>query len=238
MYLLLKGKQIHYDVLGSGSPILIVHGWGGSMESLRPLAKLLANSHKAILVDLPGFGASENPDPEWGVNEYADILVRLLKGLNVKKVDYFGHSFGGSLGIYLAARTNSVSKLILCATSYKRGAKKSKFAMMLKQFLPQNKPLRMLFYRIFFRNSDLAKYPHLEANFKNVVSQDLSDLPLSIHTPTLIIWGENDTTTPLTWAHELHEKIQDSTLSIIPHAKHGLPLRNPEIVAKEILSFI
>ena len=67
---------------------------------------------------------------------------------------------------------------------------------------------------------------------------DLSHLPELIRTRTLIIWGEEDAFTPVAWAHELHENIKDSVLKIIPNTRHGLPLRNPEVVADEVLKFI
>lgn len=102
--------------------------------------------------------------------------------------------------------------------------------MAIKQFIPEHKELRRLFYRIFFRNSDLARYPHLETNFRIIVTQDMSDIVNQIKTPTLIVWGANDSVTPIEFAHDLNKKIAKSKLFIIPDARHGLPLRNPEAV--------
>ena len=93
MYTLIAGKQLRYEVVGSGlpagrqdEPILLVHGWGGSSESLAPLGKLLSKKYKVILLDLPGFGKSDLPDSSWGVEEYTNVLVNLLESLKVKKV--------------------------------------------------------------------------------------------------------------------------------------------------------
>ena len=51
MYALLSGVQVHYEILGAGDPNMLVHGWGGSSESISPLAKILSTTHKVILID-------------------------------------------------------------------------------------------------------------------------------------------------------------------------------------------
>lgn len=239
MQLSVHGKSVYYDVVGQGSPVLLVHGWGGSSESLRKLAELLSAKHKAIIVDLPGFGQSETPPPEWGTAEYATVLVELLKHLKIKKADYFGHSFGGSLGIYLVDHTNVIDHLILCNSAYKRTGKVSPFARAAKHLLPgNNAPLKLMLYRIFFRGSDLAKFPHVEQNYRRIMKEDLSMIVPEIKVPTLILWGENDTITPVSFAHDLHEKIKGSKLVIFPDTRHALPLRQPELLVEPIEAFI
>jgi len=239
MFALLSGVQVHYEVMGDGEPILLAHGWGGSSESLRPLGLLLSSTNKVILVDLPGFGKSANPKENWGVEEYSQVLIDLLKVLKVHKVIYFGHSFGGGLGLILCAtKKRLVTKLILCNTALKRVNKTTRVPLFIKSILLRHQNLRIWLYRIFFPNSDISKQPHLEKNFKTIMSQDLSHYPSEITQPTLILWGENDQITPVSWAHELHEQIKNSTLKIIPGARHGLPLRSPEVVSDEVLKFI
>ena len=234
-----QGVRIYYETIGEGRPILFVHGWGGSRKSLEKLAQLLSSKHKlqAIIVDLPGFGDSDNPPPEWGTAEYASCLIALIDQLKIKRTSYFGHSFGGALGIYLSAKTDRISKLILCNSSYKRSGKKSRLVIF-KSLLPNIRLLRIFFYKVFFRNSDLARYPHLEPNFRHIVSHDLTPLVSKIAVPTLILWGQNDMVTPPSLAQELHALIHNSELIIIPNARHGLPLRNPELLLEPMSSFL
>jgi pimeloyl-ACP methyl ester carboxylesterase len=70
------------------------------------------------------------------------------------------------------------------------------------------------------------------------VTQDLTPFISNIKVPTLILWGQLDTTTPIHWAHELNEKIKKSKLKVFPNATHNLPLKNPEDVYEEIENFI
>lgn len=246
MIVSVDGIRIHYVVEGQGEPILLVHGWGGSHKSLLALATLLQlKNRQTILVDLPGFGDSQNPPEHWGTHEYAACIGAILAKQGLKRVDYFGHSYGGALGIYLATHTNHIRNLILCNSSYKRAARRSRLVslkyllkpMSRRLSLPTRK-LRIHFYKIFFRNSDLARYPHLEANFRRIVKEDLTPFVSQISNPTLILWGGQDAITPLQMGQDLHESIKKSSLVVFPDARHSLPLRNPDLLIEPICTFL
>lgn len=233
-----SGRTIAYDTIGKGSPLLLVHGWGGSRTSLAQLATLLSHRHTVITVDLPGFGESQTPPPQWGTPEYASVVIALLDHLSIKKIDYFGHSFGGSLGVYIASTSNRIRRLILCNSSYKRRQNRSWPVRVAHRVFPASSPVKRLLYRVFFRSSDLSRYPHVEQNFRNIMKVDLTPNLKKITTPTLILWGAEDTVTPLALAHELHEMISDSELVVIPDTRHGLPLRQPELLVGSINRFL
>lgn len=239
MQLQALGKRISYEIVGGGPPLLFVHGWGGTKQSLKPLANLLSKKYTCILIDLPGFGESENPDATWGVKEYADLIREFLTVLGIKNVIYFGHSFGGSLGIYLSAvQEVHIDKLILCNASYKRTAKKT--ASRIPSWIPAALlfPVRKLYYKIFYPQSDMMKYPRLESNFRSIISTDLSGLLPHIKARTLIVWGQNDTETPVSLVTELEKQIKNSSLVLIPDGSHGLPLTNPEVVFNALSKFL
>lgn len=235
MFLDVSGKKIYFERRGAGPPLLFVHGWGGTSMSLLPLARLFTG-YETIVLDLPGFGKSDLPDPTWGVKEYANIVYQFCLQLGLKNIAYFGHSFGGSLGIYLAStKPELIEKLILCNSAFKRTSPgQSRFLLM--KCLPMS--MKRFLYRIFFPNSDSMKYPHLETNFRKIIIQDLSHLLPKIKTPTLILWGSADKDTPVPMAHELYEKIAGSTLKIFEGVTHGLPLKYPEFVYKEVMKFL
>ena len=86
MNLDLSGKLVNYKISGKGDPLLLIHGWGGSSNSLEKLAQLLSSEYKAITLDLPGFGQSDRPESDWGVGEYAKFLVDFIDRLNLKPV--------------------------------------------------------------------------------------------------------------------------------------------------------
>ena len=246
MFIDVNGKKIHYEEKGSGDPILFVHGWPATIKSLYKLYQIASINHRAIIIDLPGFGKSDNPDPDWGVEEFASHITTFIKELGIKKINYFGHSFGGELGIYIASHTPEViNKLIISNSSYKRNGKPKKLVKIFKKMftsITKLKPVEPLakkyFYRIFFPESDILKVPHLETNFRKIVTQDLTPYLKDIKLPTLILWGQIDTTTPIHWAHELNEKIKKSKLKVFPEATHNLPLKYPEEVFEEVENFL
>lgn len=245
MYVKIDNLKIHYKILGEGKPILFIHGWGGNLYSLHNLALRASKNYQAILIDLPGFGKSDNPPANWGVEGYAEIICHIIKELDLKKPHFVGHSFGGSLGIYIASHyPRLIDKLVLCNTSYKREKKVSQSAKIIKMVPKENvllqliKPLaKQIYYRLFHKDSDLMKYPHLESNFRKIVTQDLTKYTTKIEMPTLILWGEEDTMTPVLWAYELEKNIKHAELKVFPGVRHNLPLKYPEEVWKEIRPF-
>lgn len=243
MYLEVSGANVHITVEGEGAPLVFVHGWGGSSNSLKPLASFFTPTRKTILIDLPGFGKSSSPGPSWGVAEYAGALQEVMSKLRLIRPSFFGHSFGGSLGIYLASSNNTLfDKLILCDTSYKRTLqKRSRISRLFKSLnMPESisLPLRAAAYRIFYPKSDALKFPHLESNFRRIVSTDLTPLIRQITVPTLILWGSEDHDTPLALGQELNNKIPSSRLVVFPGMTHGLPIKNPAGVYREIAQFL
>lgn len=247
MVIQIDGKNIHYERTGRGEPILFVHGWGGSINSLRKLATFAQPKHETIILDLPGFGKSENPEKEWGLEEYSNCVASFIKHMELQNLTYFGHSFGGSVGIYISSHNPTlISTLVLCNSAFRRSNKQSKIVTFLKKnvypYLPFSQKfessLRYILYRIFFPHSDLVKYPYLESNFRKIMTQDLVDFAPKISVPTLIVWGEEDTYTPVSFAYELAKKIPNSFLKIFPEKKHNLPLLYPELVWEEMNQFI
>ncbi|MBV9405722.1 MAG: alpha/beta fold hydrolase, partial [Acidobacteriaceae bacterium] len=94
------------------------HGWGQSAAALVPLAESLKPFASSRLVDFPGFGNSPNPPLTWGTAEYADAIARWLASLPATPIVWIGHSFGGRIGLQLAARHSQfVSAMVLIASA-------------------------------------------------------------------------------------------------------------------------
>lgn len=246
MVIKIGDKKVYYEIKGEGETILFVHGWGGNINSLKELFNLASKDYQAINLELPGFGKSDLPDPTWGVGEYAVFLKSFIHKLGVTRINYFGHSYGGSLGIYLATHNPEIiNKLILCDSAFKRTGKISKIFKFIKKIFDKffllkkvEMQLKTIAYKIFFPNSDLSKFPKLESNFRKLINQDLSTNLQHIQAKTLILWGTKDMLTPVEWAYELKEKVKDSILKIYPDKTHNLPIKYPDLVYKEIKKFI
>lgn len=238
--------------------IIILHGWGSAMSGKRyeGLKNLIEKKGYTVFTpDLPGFG--ENPLTK-EVLEFDDyvqfvktFIEKSLHHTKQKKIVLLGHSFGGRIAIRVAKLYPAlIDSLVLTgASGIPRplpSLKKKLVYALTKATRPVFSIPPFSFFYAFFRKAvyysigemDYYKAASLRETFKNVYQVSiLPDLP-EISVPTLIVWGENDTFTPLADGQLMHEKIQNSKLVVIPDATHKLPYENPEIFAKQLSEFI
>ena len=89
------GAKMRYERYGTGPErLLLLHGWGCSLEVFEPIIRDFSAGMTLWAVDFPGHGQSPEPPAPWSVTEYADLLISLLDGLPVGKCHILAHSFG------------------------------------------------------------------------------------------------------------------------------------------------
>ena len=91
-YVDINGLRIRCESAGEGPPVLILHGWGGSIESVRPVLAAVAPVATGWAIDLPGFGESDAPPAPWGTPEYAELVCELMDTLGLEVAAVIGHS--------------------------------------------------------------------------------------------------------------------------------------------------
>ena len=92
--ILFKGVEIHYEEHGSGSTVLLIHGFLESTWMWKDIAPELAKQHRVIVIDLPGHGKSESIGYVHTMEEMAEACHTLMKSLRIRKVSLVGHSIG------------------------------------------------------------------------------------------------------------------------------------------------
>jgi 2-succinyl-6-hydroxy-2,4-cyclohexadiene-1-carboxylate synthase len=110
----------HVEVYGQGEPLLLLHGFTGSLESWKWLIPKWQDFRKLILVDILGHGLTASPDDwkRYDIKLVAADLEEILKQLNVEKINILGYSMGGRLALTFAILYPSrVKKLILESSS-------------------------------------------------------------------------------------------------------------------------
>jgi abhydrolase domain-containing protein 6 len=99
------GHRIAYFEAGTGTPIVLVHGFSGSKENWLPLARDLPLTDHVYMPDLPGWGESQRlPDTDYAIEPQVERLLALLDALHLARVHLVGHSMGGQIAGLFAAR--------------------------------------------------------------------------------------------------------------------------------------
>ncbi len=198
--------------------VILLHGWGVSASVLNQLAKFLVNNDYVVyLIDFPGFGKSPVPKKVLNLKDYVFLLKELIEKEIKDEVVILGHSFGGRVAIKFASNfPELVKKLILIDSAgfIKNDLKTKLFKFLSKIFKPLSRisifsGIKIKIYR-FLNTEDYLAYPELKETYKNIVSEDLTEELKKIKSATLIIWGEDDRTTPLKWGEKMHNLIYNS----------------------------
>jgi len=226
--------KLHSVTLGSKEllPVLVLHGWRQSLESMTPLGELLSDIRHVHLVDLPGFGQSDAPLPDWGTGEYAKRISEYLDDSGISRADFIGHSFGGKVAMKLAAtQPDRVSQLVLINSSgvrprppFKRHLKII-FVRSLRsvlRFLQRTAGIKLYetWFIPRFASADYKNAGPLRNTFVKIVNEDLDAEAKTIRAPALLLWGENDTETPVAAGEMLSKLIPNSELIVLPGKDH------------------
>jgi len=236
----IDGQHLHYEVTGNGKPLILMHGWGCSHTTVSVIAAAASITHTVYNLDMPGFGLSPEPASVWGVAEYCRMVENFIKALNLSKPVLVGHSFGGRVAIMLAAHQNiEIDSLVLVDAAgvkphrnlrYYFKVYSFKAAKTLMRLALSNEKYTSRIERMRARrgSSDYANAsPAMRAIMSKVVNEDLTPLLSSVSKPTLLIWGENDTATPISDAKKMEQLIPDAGLVSFPGCGHYSFLENP-----------
>lgn len=232
-----NGTKVVYYEDGKGWPVVLLHGWGCSNETMKPVAEHLAPDFHVYNFDLPGHGESDEPNCAWSTVEYTEMLKAFFKEEKIEKPIIIAHSFGGRLSIRLGA-AKIPHKMILtgCAgLKPKRGLdyyakvysyKAAKKALSLPG-LRKRKDEILGNMRKKKGSTDYQQASEaMRGTFVKVVNEDLKNLLPEIEAPTLLYWGENDTATPLEDGKTMEKNMQDAGLVVMKNSTHYAYLEN------------
>lgn len=247
-------RRVRYVDYGDGPPALMVHGMAGSWETWLANIPALAERHRVIAVDLPGFGSSDPLERDDSFDGYVDTLLAVLDELAVPSVAVIGHSLGGLVALSVAERApHRVRCLVLVSgggaelSAVRLGAIRAVFAC-LAAFLSIPGAHRLLTSR-----------PVLHA-VTWVAIHDRRDLPLEllrrmmprrvgpgfmaavthgahqlkrmdlrrVTAPVLLVWGRHDRILPLAAGQDLDRELRQSRLVVVEGAGHCAMFEEPD----------
>lgn len=224
------GLRTRYLIRGAGPPVLVLHGWGASIEAVQPIVAGLAPVARVYAPDLPGFGQSEPPPRPWGVEEYQAFVAAFMDALRIECPTIVGHSNGGRIAIRMAAtEPRRAARLVLVDSAgirpkrtlrwYRRVgmAKLGKYAA---RWL--GAPGERLRARIVGRvaSTDYASAGEMRPTLVRLVNSDLREYLPRITASTLLVWGAEDTDTPVADGRTMEKLIPDAGLVVLEGAGH------------------
>lgn len=244
----INGISIRESIIGDGSPALLVHGWGASIDLLAPLAIRLSRlGHQCYAFDLPGFGESDEPPEPFTIFDYTAFCLAYLDHHQLREINYFGHSLGGRIGLILGSdHSDRINKLALSnsagiKTEAPLGARLRLRAYRsarrgLERFgaKPASERLREKYNRRFGSEDYQNASPIMRQTLINVVNEDLLNYAKRVAVPTILLWGDKDADTPLWMGQKLEKTIPDAALIAHSGAGHYAYLDFPDKTASII----
>jgi pimeloyl-ACP methyl ester carboxylesterase len=237
-----------------GTPVLLLHGIGGSSASFASQLPALARRHRALAWDAPGYGASADPAAAPGMDGYADAAAEVLATHGRGHV--VGVSWGGVIGTALAVwRPELVASLTLADSSRGSGRTGAAAAAMLaraEQLAELGAPefARRRASRLVGPHASVAarasvlatmsavRLPGYRFAAESMAHTDHSALLAGLRVPTLVLVGEHDQVTGVPESRALAGSIPGARLVVIPHAGHAANQEQPAAFNRALLNFL
>lgn len=243
---------VNYIDEGEGSAILLLHGWGSNITLFDGIVKTLSPCHRVIAPDMPGFGKTPEPPDAWSVDDYVDFVMKFTDSLQLKEFSVLVHSFGGRVLFKMNAREDlpyRIQKAVLIDSAGIMPKKtwKQKVSLRLYKMARRIMSTRVLHFLYPDAVEEMRKKrgsadynnatPTMRTTLVKVVNEDLEPLISRMSCPTLLIWGDADTATPIGDAHRMEQLIKDAGLVVCEGAGHYSFLEQPEKVHAALRAF-
>jgi len=239
----LQGIKLRYYTLGSGKPLLFLHGGRVRALTFKKNLELLSKHFLVIAPDLPGHGESSTPDELWTFADYAKFFDLFLEQLKLHHVIVIGYSRGGGIALYLTEISDNISQAIFIdAAGVMRDAHKVLFSDLRRLFFYLIHPqyyillISLLKEYIFYHLKHLLDIKDVAKNRNAVRSLEYNPKNKK-RVSTYILWGKDDWVLPVKHGIKLHEKLPNSKLEIV-EGNHDWILYKQQLFIKKILSFL
>ena len=240
--MIINDVNVNYIDYGNkeGCPIVLLHGWGQNIQMMQGIGDNFQKTNRIIIIDLPGFGKSEEPKYAWSLDEYVLFLEQFLNKLEVSNPIVIGHSFGGKIGLLYSSK-NKVSKLVCLASPFKQNIKKDSMKTKLLKTAKKIPVLNKLegFAKKHIGSTDYRNSSDMMRQIMvNHVNYDITDKVKKIKCPTLLIWGTMDQAVDIMDAYELEKLIDNCGLVTYEGCTHYAYLERFDQTIRVLRSFI
>lgn len=215
---------MHYQEYGAGTPLVLLHGFGGSGQNWHPFLAALSEHYRLIVVDLRGHGASTNPENRFTHRAAANDVLMLLDELGIGDFSAMGISSGGMTLLHMAtSQPGRITSMVLVSTTTHFPAQ-ARAIMRRASMVTMPEAVQAMYRACATRGDDqIARLiEQFNALADNDDDMDFSTQDLcAITARTLIVHGDRDNFFPVDIAVSLYRSVPDAALWIIPGGDHA-----------------
>lgn len=261
----IDGVRIHYQEKGTGTPLVLLHGFTSSTYSWKDVFEPLSKSFRVIAVDLKGFGFSGKPDGDYTRRAQGILVAHLLDHLKIEKAWLAGNSMGGEVALNIALQNpQHVAGLILIDSAGVNVSGANSLApgytripvvgpVLIALALTSDGLVRQGLEKSFYDDAKVtdervaAYHRPLKTRGGQLAARRARTqwglFPIEqdlskISVPTLLIWGAEDELIPLEAGRKMNALINGSKLVILEKCGHVPQEEMPERVIDEVTKFI
>lgn len=256
------GREVYYGKLGEGPPMVLVHGTPWSSFNLRHLIWKLSKNYTVYFFDLLGYGQSCTDEGDVSLGVQNNVLESLLNHWDLDDPIIVGHDFGGATALRTHLLNDRAFKKIVLIDPVAVSPWGSPFFRHVNRYEAAFSGLPDYIHEAVVRSyvQTAAFKPLDEVTLEGIISpwtgekgkaafyrqmaqadskytDEIQPRYPTISTPTLILWGREDSWIPLERGEELHSLIPESALRVIDDAGHLIIEEKPDELVKEILEF-
>jgi pimeloyl-ACP methyl ester carboxylesterase len=222
---------------GKGEVLLLLHGLFGALSNWEGVVNRFSKNFRVVIPMLPIY---EMPIKEAGLEGLRKFVEDFIAFKKIENSIIMGNSLGGHVALlYTLKNSERVKKLILTGSSGlfedsmggsypKRGNYEYIKERVAYTFFDPNVATKDLVDEVFETTRSIPKCMRIVAIAKSAQRNNMAEEIPNIQTPTLLVWGLNDTITPPIVAHEFNRLIPNSTLRFIDRCSHAPMMEHPE----------
>ncbi len=255
--------NLHYIDMGSGEPLVMVHGFADSTYSWhKNVRALIAAGFRLILVDQPGLGRSEIP-PEpyvYSIENQAGAILKLVEHLGLARFNLMGHSMGGGIVLYIGLQKPEAVKTVVaidpaCFPPPMRLKMTYPLMKYLASLLAGRWSVKLALKDVYFDNSKVdavlvEEYfqpmqkdgywnvlAALQKQFFSLAYDRMTKNYGTLRMPLLIVWGEQDKWLPMDFGSQLHARTPGSEFVTIANCGHNTHQESWESFHRAVMAF-
>jgi pimeloyl-ACP methyl ester carboxylesterase len=253
------GRTIAYERVGSGPPLILLHGGLSDHREWEAQVEGLADAHTVIAWDAPGAGGSADMPSTARMPDFADALAGFIGALGIDRPHVLGLSWGSALALELFRRHRHLPRSLVLTAAYAGWAGSLSPEVVRQRLETSLRDIELMSPESFVRTwvpslftagtpeGTIEWYVGVMADFHPagvvpmlhaIAEADLRDVLPTIDVPTLLLYGELDQRSPLEVAHAMQAAIPASELIVLPGVGHMSNLEAPTAFNAAVRDFL